>query len=250
MRIFVSLFSFLFVLCLCFGIQSASAITLITDVNIDTATLARGYTIKSSDTNFNVIVRPGIFQEESRVIIRQLDLEGIIFPEKWLPVTDVYEYEVVNENTLVEKKELVVDIKTSAETKHQKRIFAWDEVTQAWQAVATEVRSANVVRTKLSQRSARLVVLETPLMELGDASWYKYKNCDCAASPDYPKGTKLRVKNLDNGKEVVVTVNDYGPDRKLFPNRVIDLDKVAFKKLGALSRGVLKNILVTLEKAL
>ena len=73
---------------------------------------------------------------------------------------------------------------------------------------------------------------------------YKYKNCDCAASPDYPKGTMLKVTNLENGKSIIVKVNDWGPERDKHPDRVIDLDKTAFKKLGSLSRGLLKNVRV------
>ncbi len=73
----------------------------------------------------------------------------------------------------------------------------------------------------------------------GTATWYSYKHCDCAASPDFPKGTQLRVSLTDHPEtSVVVTVNDYGPDRNLFPNRVIDLDSVAFKQLAPLSLGL------------
>ena len=92
---------------------------------------------------------------------------------------------------------------------------------------------------------AKMVVLENnEVLQIGDASWYGYKGCLCAASPDYEKGSQLRVKDLDTDKEIIVTVNDYGPDRSIFPNRVIDLDKVAFRELGSLGCGVLHNILV------
>jgi len=248
----ISLISFLSasMLFLCFGVHSVFAVTLITDITIDQATLSRGYAVSSADTNFNLIVRPGVLAEESRVVIKQLDPDDTNLPLDWQRISDYYEYEVVNASALVKDKALVINVKLDEAQKNQKKIFAWDVEKNIWLEVPTVVRDAQNVRAFLTQSSARLVVLEKQIMELGQASWYKYKNCDCAASPDYPKGTKLRVKNIDNGKEIVVTVNDYGPDRSLFPNRVIDLDKVAFKKLGALSRGVLKNILVTLEKQL
>lgn len=238
---FILLFAFL-------GIESASAITFITDVNIDTATLSRGYAVQSQDENLSLIIRPGVLNKESRVIVKLLDPDDTTLPADWQRISDYYEYEIVTTDALVKDKSLVLNIRLNEAEKNQKKIFYWDIEKTAWLAVPTVVRDANNVRAFFTQPSARIVVLEKNVMELGQASWYKYKNCDCAASPDYPKGTKLRVKNIDNGKEVVVTVNDYGPDRSLFPNRVIDLDKVAFKKLGALSRGVLKNILVTLEK--
>jgi len=230
-----------------FGLQGVSAVTLITDLNIDTATIARGYSVSSSDKNFNLIVLPGVLNQESRVLVKQIETTDVIFPENWEPVSEIYEYEVVTASALGENKALVVNFGLQEAQKNQKRIFAWDVEKEIWSELKTEVKDAKNLRVSLFVPAARLVVLEKPIMELGQASWYKYKNCDCAASPDYPKGTKLRVKNLANGKEVVVTVNDFGPVRALFPDRVIDLDKVAFKKIGALSRGILKNILVTLE---
>jgi rare lipoprotein A len=56
-----------------------------------------------------------------------------------------------------------------------------------------------------------------------------------AASPDLPLGSKVRVKNLVNGKEVLVTINDRCRRRKL-PN--IDLSRAAAKLLGFLGMGV------------
>ena len=50
-----------------------------------------------------------------------------------------------------------------------------------------------------------------------------------------PFGTKIRVVNLKNGKEVVVVVKDRGPFAK---GRVIDLSNKAAEQLGMLSAGV------------
>jgi len=78
-------------------------------------------------------------------------------------------------------------------------------------------------------------------MTHGDASWYAYKNCFCAASPDFPKGSYVKVINQNKPeKEIVVRINDYGPERDIFPNRVIDLDKIAFQELASLSQGVVQ----------
>ncbi len=51
----------------------------------------------------------------------------------------------------------------------------------------------------------------------------------------YPFGTMLRVRNLDNGKEVVVKVTDRGPFTR---GRIIDLSWGAAKELNILNRGV------------
>ncbi len=56
-----------------------------------------------------------------------------------------------------------------------------------------------------------------------------------AASRDYPIGTYLLVKNLNNGEDVVVVVTDRGPAKR---SRIIDLSKSAAEKLGMLRQGV------------
>ncbi len=50
-----------------------------------------------------------------------------------------------------------------------------------------------------------------------------------------PFGTKLRVTNLDNGKEVVVTVSDRGPHIK---GRIIDLSRQAAREIGMIGSGI------------
>lgn len=56
-----------------------------------------------------------------------------------------------------------------------------------------------------------------------------------AASHIYPKGSVLQITNTDNGKSITVTIDDYGG----FGNRLVDLRKDHFLKLGELSRGLL-----------
>ncbi|MDE7378594.1 MAG: septal ring lytic transglycosylase RlpA family protein [Paraprevotella sp.] len=50
----------------------------------------------------------------------------------------------------------------------------------------------------------------------------------------YPFGTLLRVRNLRNGKEVIVKVTDRGPHSKRF---TIDLSKAAARKLDMIRSG-------------
>ncbi|HLS95135.1 MAG TPA: septal ring lytic transglycosylase RlpA family protein [Sphingobacterium sp.] len=56
-----------------------------------------------------------------------------------------------------------------------------------------------------------------------------------AAHRTLPFGTKVTVKNLNNGKQVVVRINDRGPSSK---SRAIDLSKGAAKKIGMIQAGV------------
>ena len=109
-------------------------------------------------------------------------------------------------------------------------------------------------------------VIVTPEVQ-GLASWYGpgfhgkktasgavyNQNELTAASPSLPFGTKLVITNLDNGKQVFVTVTDRGPyslevvDGKVKPlyplkphkTRIIDLSKAAMATLGGLHSGVI-----------
>lgn len=84
--------------------------------------------------------------------------------------------------------------------------------------------------------------------ETGEASWYGRKfhgrttsNGDeydmfgmTAAHKTLPLPTYLRVRNLSNGQEVVVRVNDRGP---FLGGRILDLSYIAAKKLGVVESG-------------
>jgi len=50
-----------------------------------------------------------------------------------------------------------------------------------------------------------------------------------------PFGTRLMVTDLENGRRVVVTVNDRGP---FVRGRVVDLSLAAARALGMVERGV------------
>jgi len=81
--------------------------------------------------------------------------------------------------------------------------------------------------------------------QTGHASWYALTSktasgepCDpnalTAAHRSLPFGTRVKVENLRNGREVVVRINDRGP---FIGGRVIDLTKAAAGKLGFLKAG-------------
>ncbi len=90
-----------------------------------------------------------------------------------------------------------------------------------------------------------------PARQVGMASWYgDYhhgkttangenfdKNAFTAAHPKLRFGTCVRVKHLDNGREVQVRINDRGPYAR---GRIIDVSEAAAVKLGMREAGVAK----------
>jgi len=65
-----------------------------------------------------------------------------------------------------------------------------------------------------------------------------------AAHPDLPFGTRVKVINLANDREVIVTINDRCRDRS-FP--FIDLSRAAAKKLGFLGKGTARVRIMPLD---
>jgi rare lipoprotein A len=66
-----------------------------------------------------------------------------------------------------------------------------------------------------------------------------------AAHRTLPFGTKVRVDNLDNGRSVVVRINDRGP---FIAGRVIDVTRAAAQELGMINAGV-ADVRVTVVEA-
>jgi rare lipoprotein A len=86
-------------------------------------------------------------------------------------------------------------------------------------------------------------------VETGEASWYggKFHGRQTASGEIYdmhgisaahktlPLGTRVRVTNLNNDRQLVVRVNDRGPFVK---GRIIDCSREAARQLGYLEAGV------------
>lgn len=54
-------------------------------------------------------------------------------------------------------------------------------------------------------------------------------------------GAKYLITNLENNKSVIVRLNDFGPNKKLYnKGRKVDLSKGAFKSIADLKKGVIK----------
>jgi rare lipoprotein A len=78
------------------------------------------------------------------------------------------------------------------------------------------------------------------------ASWYSVgpetasgeamnANALTAAHRTLPFGTRVKVENMNNGRSVVVRINDRGP---FIAGRVIDLTRAAAQQIGMIDSGV------------
>jgi len=255
-----------------FGNDISSAVY---SINIDQETIKKGYEVTGFNSRFQLAIFPTVLNAPSRVELKNRTMiaaiEGqdklvIAFenkvvatssietavpeeidpyfeksPKDWKINSDIYEFNVRDKSSYDDIKPFVATIKYNNETKKRQKMFYFDGGKKEWISLpSTIIVEDKSVRAIIHLPYAKLAVFEHNVIpSIGGASWYKYKDCMCAASPDYPKGTKLKVTALYNNKSVIITVNDYGPERNIFPDRVIDLDVEAFKVLANKRAGVI-----------
>lgn len=102
--------------------------------------------------------------------------------------------------------------------------------------ISRVVLEKKTVKDPVSEIIVQGTYVKTGTVHKGLGSWYAWKGGLFAASPWLPMGSYARVINQANGKSVIVQINDRGP---FGPNRIIDLDKVAFAKIASIGAGVI-----------
>lgn len=211
-------------------------------IYLDKATIAKGYTVSAFDDSLKLSLVPGILDEDTGVDVMQLN-EEIPAPWQFDRISNIYQFEFRNKNAYDNHKPFYIQFSYTEDSDDLKQVFYYDKNYGGWKALpTTDYPEENFVRSLIHLPFARIAVFSNPeIMSVGKASWYRYKGGDFTASPDYPKGSILRVTNLDdeNKSYVDVEVNDYGPNRALHSDRVVDLDAVAFNKIASTRDGII-----------
>ncbi len=101
--------------------------------------------------------------------------------------------------------------------------------------ISRKMLSQDVTKKPVEEVVTQGTYVKVGKAHTGQASWYAYTGTMSAANPWLPMGSYVKVTNKDNGKSVIVKINDRGP---FGPGRIIDLDKVAFAKIADLGQGV------------
>jgi len=161
-------------------------------------------------TGTNIIIERAV-----PVVFNTHGKEKEIFVKKEITVG-----EAMKEGGIEFKKDDLIDIDFAAQ------IFPGMEI-KIWQKPGPKPKPKPLPAPK---------IVKTGESQIGAASWYSYIPGNFCASTTFKKGTNLLVTNLQNGKSVVVKVNDSGP----FNQRVIDLEKNAFSRIASSSKGVIR----------
>lgn len=213
-------------------------------LNLDDQTVARGYAKALFDPAVVFTVPPKALNGATAIDFRKLAITDTALypgPYGFTQISPIFEFSVRDRAAYDGRIPFIAQLSYQSETLFPKHIFYYNPDERVWRKLPTNLdEKKGIARVSLARPYIQIAVFEhTGIMQSGRASWYRYKKCDCAASPDYPKGTKLKVTNLDTGASVIVTINDWGPERDIFPDRVIDLDAVAFKKIGKTTQGTI-----------
>jgi len=186
--------------------------------------------------------------EEAGVV---LDEDDIVKPERTMVAARGTEIVI----TRVDIREEVIEKAVSFERKtNEDDTLSWRKtvVTQkgekgldhlVYRVSSHDGKEVNrkLIRTERVKEPVAEIVTQGTYVKLGKshtggASWYAWTGTMAAANPWLPKGSYVKVTNTENGKSVIVVINDRGP---FVPGRIIDLDKVAFAKIASIGAGVI-----------
>ena len=213
------------------------------EASVGSAVLGRDLALSAFESAIEVGLPAG--QLTSPAVVRLSKIQEEVRPPSGYSAADVL-YQIDIPAASFAAGRYFVSLKSSGSDKYKQIYFFDKNSAEGWRPLPTnENFGKGVISTYVTIPFARLAVLESnSVIVKGKASWYRYKNGLFAASPDFPKGTRLRVINLDNKKSVDVVVNDFGPNRGLHPDRVVDLDAVAFARLAPLGQGMMNRVAI------
>lgn len=176
--------------------------------------------------------------------------DDITVPSRESFIKDGMEIKVTHVLVKEETKNEPIDFKTIT-NEDDKMSWREKKVTQKGEKGNREVRyrivyydgkeiSRKILEKNVTKDPVEEIVTQGTFVKIGKthtgaASWYAWTGTMAAANPWLPMGSYVKVTNVDNGKSVIVKINDRGP---FGPGRIIDLDKVAFAKIASLGAGV------------
>jgi uncharacterized protein YabE (DUF348 family) len=131
--------------------------------------------------------------------------------------------------------------KISQAGKLGKKELTFKAVYHNGKLISRKFLSEKVLEEPTEEISTQGTFMKLGKAKSGQASHYAASWGNLNASRDIPRGGFAKVTNLDNGKSVVVKINDFGP---ISPQRVIDLNYESFVKLANDWQGIIPRVKV------
>jgi rare lipoprotein A (peptidoglycan hydrolase) len=184
----------------------------------------------------------------------------LTLPADATPASDLYFIKFFSDSEHSFSVSPQLTIKYEADN-HYKEAYFYDWIDLKFVKLdSTRDTLNNTLTVNLPERKKIMIALFDESALVGKASWYvypKYSGELIAASRDFAKESQVKVTNLYNNKEVVVTIKDYGPklcadwtekeQRLMGPcqERILDLSKTAFLQLATTTGvGIISGIKV------
>ncbi|NCU41732.1 MAG: hypothetical protein EOM19_03335 [Candidatus Moranbacteria bacterium] len=189
------------------------------------------------------------FLSERAVILKENDF---VLPEKDTLIQNGMEIEVVRVEILEEKKyESIafpkVELKDDTLGWRERKVlqkgvkgekeFVYNVTYHNGEEIKRNLLVTHITKEPIEEKFVQGTYVQLGKKHTGLGTWYAHTETLSAASPWLPLGSYAKVTNVENGKSVMVKINDRGP---FGTNRIIDLDKVAFQQIASLGAGVIE----------
>ncbi len=188
------------------------------------------------------------------------------YPEGLMPASDLYfiKFNPAEGDNFSVQPEITISYQADDQ---YKEVYYYSWLDLSFKKIeSTRDTLSKTITFALPGKKSLLFALFDEAELSGLASWYvhpRYPTELMAASRDFANGAKVKVTNLENNKEVIITVKDYGPkkcsdwtatEQKLMGpcrERILDLSKTAFLKLAtSTAQGILKIKVTPLESTI
>jgi hypothetical protein len=157
-------------------------------INLDQATIAKGYTVSSFEDSIKLSLVPGILSEATGVDVVKLN-ETIDLSWKLEKLSNIYQFEFQNKEAYDDHKPFYIQFSYEDESDYLKQVYFFDKNYSTWRPLPTrDYPDEKFVRSLIHLPFARIAVFVNPdVLAIGQASWYGYKgiwNVECYDRPE------------------------------------------------------------------
>lgn len=217
-------------------IQRAKKITIIVDggeienytlqKNIENAILENNITLNDIDIVFPS--RSALIHNDMQIEITRVNIEERVVKKD------------IDYKTVIENDDKLGWREKKIKQKGEKGIreIKYEIIYHNGKEIDREILESNIIKDPTDEVVVQGTYMKLGKAHKGGASYYASSWGTMNASRSISKGGYAKVTNLDNGKSVIVKINDYGPQSS---KRIIDLDYVSFLRIGDPGQGILHN---------
>ena len=141
-------------------------------------------TVDSSDGQLSMIVEPNSLLRPTNVEIKGVTIKTLPWNLKQL--SSIYQIDLDDDSALNTAVGFKLRLHYQEVNNDYKQIFYYNTIQNTWQPLTNshDLPEEQIVEVILNQPYTQVAIFSHPqVMTVVQASWYAYKNCDCAASP-------------------------------------------------------------------